>query len=256
MAWKRLRSADYSTSTRKIQKNETSGLVTRVLTIGTYDFLSIGQLEEFSAIKNQFSNVYLIVGIIPTAMSEDFMVMNNYERNTTVKACKHVDEILSISPVMIHGQFLEELKIDYLAVSEAEYTNSHYDEIRDMHKLIKIPALQSDFILKKIVSNRDVLVNQYLDQGYKRHELGTGLLDEISVKSKAKVKVMMRNWNYFLDLISTEVHEINIAKHRNTLMKLFKKKSYKFCCNFVLKFEEKSEIFEEKLKKFYDFNLN
>ena len=74
--------------------------------------------------KSAFPNVYLIVGISndrDTHKLKGKTVMTDVERYEAVRHCRYVDEILPGAPWVITPEFVESMKIDFVAHDDAAY---------------------------------------------------------------------------------------------------------------------------------------
>jgi cytidyltransferase-like protein len=87
---------------------------------GIFDLFHVGHIESLKYIKNLYSDVTLIVGIISDKDAELYkrkpIICENH-RKEMLLGCRYVDLIVESSPLIITQKFIEEHKIDLVVHS-------------------------------------------------------------------------------------------------------------------------------------------
>lgn len=158
----------------------------------------IGHAKVLEQAKKLFPHVYLIVGVSgdeETIAKKGKIVMNEYERTEILKHCKWVDEVICPCPWVITLDFVEKMKIDYVAHDDAPYGSAGSEDIYAGIKAAgKFMATQrtegistSDIILR-IIKDYDMYIQRSMERGYKRKDIGISQRKELSVKLQHNIK--------------------------------------------------------------------
>ncbi|KAF9531786.1 hypothetical protein CPB83DRAFT_808913 [Crepidotus variabilis] len=120
----------------------------KVYVDGTFDTFGVGQALQLRQAKLAFPYVHLIVGVF----SDDTLHQNNcastypeVERAELVRHCRWVDEVIKDAPWAVNIDFLNQRRIDFVAIDEGSSVDPTcdkarlrgYDELKKRGKIIK-----------------------------------------------------------------------------------------------------------------------
>lgn len=161
----------------------------RVYSDGIYDLFHQGHARQLMQAKNAFPEVHLVVGIhddFVTHQLKGKTVMSDQERYECVRHCRYVDEVLRAAPWVTNDEFLEENKIDFVAHDAIPYAMG--TESDDVYNHLKVKGIfvatertegiSTSDLVNRVVQDCDTYARQSLDQGCKRKDMNTSLLNE------------------------------------------------------------------------------
>ncbi|WFD29558.1 choline-phosphate cytidylyltransferase [Malassezia sp. CBS 17886] len=140
----------------------------RIYADGVYDLFHYAHALQLRQAKLSFPNVYLIVGVVSSALTEKHKnrpMLGSAERGEALKNCRWVDEVLEDAPWVIQPDLVRRLQIDYVAHDELPYAltssgSSHgsgdlYDWLKGAGKFLptrRTDGISTSDLMKRIVS--------------------------------------------------------------------------------------------------------
>ncbi|KAF5383607.1 hypothetical protein D9615_003498 [Tricholomella constricta] len=105
----------------------------RVYVDGIFDGFNAGNALQLRQAKLSFPSVYLIVGVYPDEQLQRHEYLTSFphvERCEVVRHCRWVDEVISDAPWVLDSQFINDNRIDYVAIDEGTSVDPGCDKAR------------------------------------------------------------------------------------------------------------------------------
>ncbi|KAG5647441.1 hypothetical protein DXG03_009371 [Asterophora parasitica] len=105
----------------------------RVYVDGIFDGLNASNALQLRQAKLSFPSVYLIVGVYPDEQLQSNGYVTSYphvERCEAVRHCRWVDEVITDAPWVLHSQFIDDHRIDHVAIDEGTSVDPGCDKAR------------------------------------------------------------------------------------------------------------------------------
>jgi len=115
----------------------------RIYCDGVFDLFHVGHLESLKYIKNLYSDVTLIIGIISdkdTEMYKRKPIICESHRKEMILACRYVDLIIESAPLIITKKFMDQHQIDLVV-----HGFSNKQDSEDQKEFFKIPLKLGKF---------------------------------------------------------------------------------------------------------------
>ncbi|KAG5653407.1 hypothetical protein H0H81_000694 [Sphagnurus paluster] len=115
------------------ESGSSSSRTRRVYVDGIFDGFNVGHALQLRQAKLSFPSVYLIVGVYPDHQLQlhgYIASLPDVERCEVVRHCRWVDELIGDAPWVLDSQFLDNHKIDYVALDEGTSVDPAYDKAR------------------------------------------------------------------------------------------------------------------------------
>lgn len=170
----------------------------RVYADGVFDVFHAGHARLLRQAKSVFPNTYLVVGVSPDHEVHAFKgqtVNTEWERYEAVLHCRYVDEVLRGCPWVLTLDFLDEMKIDFVAHDDLPYGSGGggaadiYKEVKDAGRFVatqRTEGISTSDLISRVVKDYDHYVRRNLSRGYSRKDLNVGYLKEQEIKMKAR----------------------------------------------------------------------
>jgi len=101
----------------------------RVYVDGSFEVFNAGHALQLRQAKLSFPTVHLIVGVFPDELISMCRVPH-VERCELLRHCRWVDEVMQEVPLTVDEAFIQENRIDYVAVEEGISVDPAYDMVR------------------------------------------------------------------------------------------------------------------------------
>ena len=157
----------------------------RIYVPGIFDLVHVGHAECFRQAKEAFplSQVYLIVGITRDELTHEIKgltVQTNKERAELIRHLRCVDEVMVDAPWGENEEFLNELKIDFVAHDDEPYgmgsdTGDLYADKKQKDMFVatkRTEGVCTTDIITKVLKMKKDFVNRNINRGVSRAELG------------------------------------------------------------------------------------
>ena len=178
----------------------------RVYADGVFDVFHAGHARMLRQAKVLFPHTYLIVGVSPDHEVHSYKgqtVNTEWERFEAVRHCRYVDEVYKGCPWVITMDFLEDLKIDFVAHDDLPYTSGSSGGSGDIYKFVKeagrfaatqrTEGISTSDLISRVVKDYDHYVRRNLSRGYSRKDMNVGFLKEKEIRFKARIE-RSRSW--------------------------------------------------------------
>ena len=202
----------FDNSEKVTLENAKAGKVNRVVRVyadGVFDMFHSGHARMLMQAKMALPNcqVYLIAGVQSdetTLREKGQTVMPESERFELVRHCRYVDEVCRQVPWMTTLEFMEKMKIDFVAHDDIPYASTTsvdvYQHIKDAGKFLatqRTEGVSSTDIITTIVRDYDRYIRRNLKRGYSRHELNVSFLKEKQITLQDGVQSIQQGASRF-----------------------------------------------------------
>ena len=193
----------------------------RVYADGVFDVFHAGHARALRQAKLLFPHTYLIVGVSPDHEVHSYKgqtVNTEWERYEAVRHCRYVDEVMKGCPWSITMEFLEEMKIDFVAHDDLPYSCGSGGTSGDIYKFVKeagrfaatqrTEGISTSDLISRVVKDYDHYVRRNLSRGYSRKDLNVGFLKEKEIRIKARIEranAKSRSWVSSVETRSQEM---------------------------------------------------
>jgi len=193
----------------------------RVYADGVFDVFHAGHARALRQAKILFPHTYLIVGVSPDHEVHAYKgqtVNTEWERYEAVRHCRYVDEVVRGGPWTVTTDFLEEMKIDFVAHDDLPYAIGSGGANGDVYQFVKemgrfaatqrTEGISTSDLISRVVKDYDHYVRRNLSRGYSRKDLNVGFLKEKEIKFKAKIQranARSRSWVNSVETRSQEM---------------------------------------------------
>ena len=183
---------------QEFNKRTASGRKIRVYSDGCWDMFHYGHARQFEQIKNIHSNIELVVGV---CSCEDILsnkgvyVMDDAERTESVRHCKWTDDIVFPAPWTPTLEFLNRIKVDFVAHDAIPYTvpglEDCYKEMKEQGRFLptlRTEGVSTSDLLVRILKEKDDYTERNLKKGYSREQLNLSFFEYLLIKMKGATK--------------------------------------------------------------------
>lgn len=192
----------------------------RVYADGVFDVFHAGHARLLRQAKSVFPNTYLIVGISPDHEVHSYKgqtVNIEWERYEAVLHCRYVDEVLRGCPWTLTLDFLDQMKIDFVAHDDLPYTSGGggqadiYKEVKEAGRFVatqRTEGISTSDLISRVVKDYDHYVRRNLSRGYSRKDLNVGYFKEQEIKMKARFQKANDQRRAFVDSVESRSQEM------------------------------------------------
>lgn len=170
----------------KAAKADTSGKIYRVYCDGVFDMFHLGHMRMLQQAKLALGEerTYLICGIHSDAVTEQNKgktVMEDKVRYETARHCKWVDEVVEDAPWVVTKEYMDELKLDFVAHDSIPYVSSGHEDIYAQVKkegkfltTQRTSGISTSDIITVLLRGYDSYVRRNLERGITKKEMNVG----------------------------------------------------------------------------------
>lgn len=163
---------------------------------------TVSNAQALQQAKTAFPNAVLIVGCCSDPLTHALKgqtVLQDEERYSSLRHCRHVDELIENAPWVLNDEFLDEHDIDFVAHDALPYTDSSgsagdsgdiYAHIKQQGRFLetkRTTGVSTTELIVRIIKRYDDFISRNVKRGYSLDDMDVPLLNRVNHAASAAI---------------------------------------------------------------------